>query len=261
MTEIPSHDVLHSLYRFWIRESAQLKTVFLELYDVILFCSPKPVVSRSEFALRRFTAELRLLGSPISHAIHDTIKLLTGDAGSTTPSSFPMAMLGLGRRCHWYSPDTQCHLLCFFFTNTRLLRRFRRYPGRLLFGGEWLLSPETGREARIEFFGVSHFIVEHTLFGGDSWCLSSPTRVQVFVRTLAHVHGGEPTVILSVSAMKKVNAWTCAAPTTDQYPASVIPYNKRKSVIFVFWWMNSCCNTYCFYHLRHGLELICEFRL
>ena len=33
MSKIPSHDVLESLYKLKIRESAQLKTV-LELYDM-----------------------------------------------------------------------------------------------------------------------------------------------------------------------------------------------------------------------------------
>ena len=34
--------------------------------------------------------------------------------------------------------------------------------------------------------------------------------------------------------MKKVNASTCAPPTTDHDPAGVIPDKKRKFVFFVF---------------------------
>ena len=37
-----------------------------------------------------------------------------------------------------------------------------------------------------------------------------------------------------VSAVKKMNAWTCALLTTDRDPASVTPDKKKKSVITVF---------------------------
>ena len=113
--------------------------------------------------------------------IHDSIKLLTGDAGSGTGPLNRNVIhdtieslnedAGLG----WaLSPVLARHIATYsvcvfhFFTNMRLLRRFRRHPGRLLFGGrvaahprrhcpsrvgcpsgkEWLLSPEgTARKA------------------------------------------------------------------------------------------------------------------
>ena len=37
----------------------------------------------------------------------------------------------------------------------------------------------------------------------------------------------------SSSTVKKVNAWICALLATDHDPASVIPDEKRTSVIFV----------------------------
>ena len=69
---------------------------------------------------------------------------------------------GFGSRCQLCSQDTHwLHFSVFLtlFTNTRLLRRFRRCPGRLaLRGGEWLLLPKG--TARAEFFCAFHFIVE-----------------------------------------------------------------------------------------------------
>ena len=57
--------------------------------------------------------------------------------------------------------------------------------------------------------------------------------------------------IESSSTMKKVNAWICALLTTDHDPASVIPENKRKSVMFVilcghfFWELRSPVTFFC----------------
>ena len=39
---------------------------------------------------------------------------------------------------------------------------------------------------------------------------------------LGYVHGGQPTVILRVSASFSVNAWICARRSTDRDPANVI---------------------------------------
>ena len=85
--------------------------------------------------------------------IHDSIKLLTGDAGSGTGPLNRNVIhdtieslnedAGLG----WaLSPVLARHIatycVCFnFLTNTRLLRRFRRHPGRLLFGGRVAAPP------------------------------------------------------------------------------------------------------------------------
>ena len=44
--------------------------------------------------------------------------------------------------------------------------------------------------------------------------------MKVFVRLLGYVLVRQPAVILS-GAVKKMNAWICAPPTTDNDPASV----------------------------------------
>ena len=49
---------------------------------------------------------------------------------------------------------------------------------------------------------------------GLKWC---PHKV-ISAHMLGHVHGGQPTVILSVSASFCVNAWICAARSTDRDP-------------------------------------------
>ena len=58
--------------------------------------------------------------------------------------------------------------------------------------------------------------------------------MQVFVRMLGICACQAPDRDLErVSAMKKVNAWTCAPRTADPDLDSVIPDKKRKSVISV----------------------------
>ena len=47
-----------------------------------------------------------------------------------------------------------------------------------------------------------------------------------FPGMLGSVHDGQPTVILRVCAMKKVNAWICARPTTHHVLARVILEKK-----------------------------------
>ena len=219
-------------------------------------------------------------------AIHDTIKLLNGD-------------VGFGLAAHCRSP-------LFFFD---FFSRTRGHYDAIADTGAGCSSEKSGYSSRkalprkhfVEFFGVTHFIVEHTVFGGDSWCLMlsifrpwswecpapgerwmlgcvfhGQPAVILRVSTVRRWMLGcvrQPTVIFRVTAMKKVNASICAPPTTDHDPAGGIPDKRRKFVIFDFFMRTYCFwNQQLFFFWTQGLtlrilvviifvEMVCSFAL